>query len=56
MLTFIFVLIIICILYFVRRKLIRQQHLIDRLEEKLGRFSAKSKKKTNTKIDWFGRG
>ena len=56
MLTFIFILIIICILYFVRRKLIRQQRLIDRLKEKLGRLSARSKKKTNNKIDWFGRG
>ena len=56
MLTFIFVLILICILYFVRRKLIRQQRLIDRLKEKLGQLSAKNKKKTNAKFDWFGRG
>jgi len=56
MLTFIFVLVMICILYFVRRKLIRQQRIIDKLKVKLDRISAKSNKKTNTKFDWFGRG
>ena len=56
MLTFLLILIIVCILYFVRRKLIRQRRLIEELKRKIERLSARNKMKTSSKFDWFGRG
>jgi len=45
MFTFIFILVIIYILYRVRRRFKRQQGVIDRLEEKMDLLSTENKKK-----------
>ena len=44
MFTFIFILVIVYILYRVRKSFRRQQGVIDRLEERMDRLSAKDKK------------
>ena len=44
MFTFIFILVIVYILYRVRQRFKRQESVIDRLEEKMDRLSAKDKK------------